>query len=52
MFEEFTRPRRTRGGGHGSVRSCSVSVVYVVCFCSVNVIVIRCPGSVLCLAQG
>ena len=52
MFEEFTRPGRTRGGGRGSVRSCSVSVVCVVCLCSVNVIVVRRPGSVLCLAPG
>ena len=51
MFEEFTRPGRTRGGGRGSVRVCSVSVVCVV-FCSVNVVVFRHLGHVLCLGQG
>ena len=51
MFEEFVRPGRTRGGGRGGVRSCSVSVVCVV-FCSVNVNVYRHLVLMLCLGQG
>ena len=48
MFDNFVRPSRTRGGGRGGARSCSVSVVCVVFF-SVNVNVCRLLLTILCL---
>ena len=53
MFEAFDdfvghRPSRTRGGGRGGARSCSVSVVGAV-LCGVNIIVCRHLPTILCL---
>ena len=45
------RPSRTRGGGRGGARSCSVSVVGVV-LCGVNIIVFRHLPTILCLSLG
>ena len=56
MFEAYDdcvghRPSRTRGGGRGSARSCSVSDVGVL-FCGVDIVVYRHLLTIMCLSLG